>query len=265
MHVSPSAFRTVRRNGILVSFAVLGDLAYAVADIPTAGSSSTFLEEWCERPHWAFTLTGSVDVEFEDGTTTLPAGSAVHIPAGVRHRLVVEGRARLAGFELVTPDAPQSDDDLRRVGFEIVGSHEVDAPAVAVVRPKPERPAAAGEIVADSRRMGEYLFTRARLGTRAGYTSDECDVPHWGLVTSGGLVIEWEDDVEVLRAGDVFYCPAGPPGHRLQAADPAVVLDLTPIDSLAATERIAEWRRRPTTEALAAPTAPAGLQVAALV
>src|SRR5829696_7858390 len=220
MHVSPSAFRTVRRNGILASFAVLGDLAYAVADIPAPGSAGTFLEEWCVRPHWAFTLSGSIDVEFEDATTTsLPTGSAVHIPAGIRHRLIVEGRARLAGFDLVTPDVPQSDDDLRRIGFEIVGSHEADPRSVSVVRPKPERPAADGEIVADSRRMGEYVFTRARLGAQAGYASDECDLPHWGLVTSGGLVIEWEDDVEVLRAGDAFYCPSGPPGHRLQAAD----------------------------------------------
>jgi hypothetical protein len=160
---------------------------------------------------------------------------------------------------------PHSDDDLRRIGFEIVGSHEADPRSVSVVRPKPERPAADGEIVADSRRMGEYVFTRARLGAQAGYASDECDLRHWGLVTSGGLVIEWEDDVEVLRAGDAFYCPSGPPGHRLQAADPAVVLDLTPIHDLGTTERMAEWRRRPIEEAIAEPTSTAGLQVAALV
>jgi quercetin dioxygenase-like cupin family protein len=85
-------------------------------------------------------------------------------------------------------------------------------------------------------------MTRVRMGERSGYTSGWCDAPHWGLVTTGRLAIEWEDDVEILASGDVFYCPAGPPGHRIEAADPATFLDLTPIEALAGT-RIADWRR----------------------
>ena len=58
-------------------------------------------------------------------------------------------------------------------------------------------------------------------------------------MTAGRLAIEWEDDVEILSSGDIFHCPAGPPGHRLEAADPATFVDLTPIAALAGGAR---WR-----------------------
>jgi len=62
-------------------------------------------------------------------------------------------------------------------------------------------------------------------------------------VTTGQLVIEYEHDVEIVSAGDVYYCPAGAPAHRLEAADPATVVDITPIDAIVADGRLAEWRR----------------------
>jgi quercetin dioxygenase-like cupin family protein len=62
-------------------------------------------------------------------------------------------------------------------------------------------------------------------------------------VTSGQLVVEYEHDVELVTAGDVYHCPSGAPAHRLQAADPATIVDLTPIDDFSANRRIAEWRR----------------------
>ena len=93
--------------------------------------------------------------------------------------------------------------------------------------------------------MSQLQLTRVRMGERSGYTSSWCDVPHWGVVTSGRLAIEWEDDVELLSTGDVFHCPAGPPGHRIEAADPATFIDLTPVEALASGARIAEWRRDP--------------------
>jgi quercetin dioxygenase-like cupin family protein len=80
------------------------------------------------------------------------------------------------------------------------------------------------------------------MGERSGYTSGWCDAPHWGLVTDGQMAIEWEDDIEILSSGDIFHCPAGPPGHRLEAADPATFLDLTPVAALAG-GRVADWRR----------------------
>ena len=97
--------------------------------------------------------------------------------------------------------------------------------------------------------MSSYLMTRVRMGERSGYTTGWCDVPHWGLVTAGRMAIEWEDDVEILSTGDIFHCPAGPPGHRLEAADPATFVDLTPIAALADGGRVAEWRREWTSAA----------------
>jgi hypothetical protein len=105
-------------------------------------------------------------------------------------------------------------------------------------------------------------MTQAHFGAGSGYTTDWCDAPHWGLVTSGAIAIEWQNDIEVLAAGDVYHCPAGPPGHRLEAADPASVIDLTPIDS-ARRARVAPWRVWPATadapNAEADPIAVAGL------
>jgi hypothetical protein len=91
--------------------------------------------------------------------------------------------------------------------------------------------------------MSDYLMTRTRMGERSGYTAGWCDAPHWGLVLSGRIAIEWEDDVEILSKGDIFHCPAGPPGHRVEAADPASFLDLTPISAFEGGGRMADWRR----------------------
>jgi quercetin dioxygenase-like cupin family protein len=56
------------------------------------------------------------------------------------------------------------------------------------------------------------------------------------------MTIEWEQDVEVVATGDVFHCPAGPPGHRIEAADPASFIDLTPVAAYDG-GRLADWRR----------------------
>ena len=64
--------------------------------------------------------------------------------------------------------------------------------------------------------MAPFVMSRIKMGERSGYTAGWCDAPHWGIVTEGRLAIEWEHDVEILSKGDVFHCPAGPPGppHR---------------------------------------------------
>ena len=48
---------------------------------------------------------------------------------------------------------------------------------------------------------------------------------------------------EVVSTGDVFHCPAGPPGHRIEAADPATFIDITPVFALERGGRLADWRR----------------------
>ena len=58
-------------------------------------------------------------------------------------------------------------------------------------------------------------------------------MPHWGLVLDGDVVNHWQDqELELWGPGDVFHCPGGPPGHRMEVADRAIVIDYTPIESL---------------------------------
>lgn len=265
MHVTPSEFRAVRRDGVLLHFALLNDIAYVLATFPAAGSRGTWVEESCEQAHWAFTVSGGVELELGDERHELGPGTAFHLPGGVPHRMFVPGEARLAGFDRVAPDAPTTDAELRRAGFDVVppGRSQLTR-SVAVHRARPERHPDDGEIVTASRRMGDLIFTRTRLGARAGFAAGHCDVPHWGLVTSGSLAIEWEDDIEVVTAGDVFLAPAGPPGHRIQAADAATIMDFTPVAAINSTARVATWRRAEIDKALAAKPG-SRMELAALV
>jgi hypothetical protein len=112
-------------------------------------------------------------------------------------------------------------------------------------------PIAEGRITAQAAAMGTWVFCEARFGATSGYASGWCDLPHWGMVLRGSLAIEWEQDVEMLLAGDVFYCPPGPPGHRYEAADGATVIDFTPAEALASGGRAISWR--PTLADLAHP------------
>jgi hypothetical protein len=107
---------------------------------------------------------------------------------------------------------------------------------------EPER-LAAGEVHAEGVPMGPWLMMRVSFGPTSGFGSDFCDAPHWGLVLAGSIAIEYEDDVEVLGTGDVFHTPQGPPGHRLEVADGATIVDFTPIEVLDRRGRLAEWRQ----------------------
>ncbi|MDQ2966114.1 MAG: cupin domain-containing protein [Chloroflexota bacterium] len=208
MHVAPAGFRSVRTGRLVAYFAMLGEVAYVLAELPRTGSEGTGLEEPCVRPHWAFVVDGTIGVEVNGSRRSVPAGNAFHVPAGLEHRLYSTGPARLAGFESARAPDP-------------------------------------GEIVASAVAMGDRILTRARFGPRSGYTSAFCDLPHWGLVTAGSLAIEWEDDVEVVTAGDVFRCASGPPGHRFIAADPAAMIDFTPAAAIVPGIRVPGWRQLP--------------------
>ena len=239
MHVAPHEFRAVRAGPITLRFAELGPVAFVLADIPS-GSAGTLLEQPCERSHWGFVLEGQIAVERGDARATIEAGTAFHVPAGApSHRMISSGPARAAGFEIVESDVRTDDDGLRERGFEIVGAPDTsDVPSVDVQ--VPER----GTIDCRVTRMGSLAMSQARFGPLSGYTSNWCDLPHWGIVLDGRVAIEWEDSIEVLSAGDVYRCPQGPPGHRIQAADPAFLLDLTPLDAVTPDVRTVDWRRR---------------------
>ncbi|MEA2608885.1 MAG: hypothetical protein QOJ75_1128, partial [Chloroflexota bacterium] len=126
-------------------------------------------------------------------------------------------------------------------GFEILGPTPI---AEATVIPASMEPLLdPNQLDARTWLMSSFVLTQTRFGPGSGYTSNWCDAAHWGLVTAGRLAIEWEHDIEILAAGDVYFCAGGPPGHRLEAADPASTIDLTPIDAFATGRRVALWRR----------------------
>jgi len=242
MHVAPVDLRAFRQDGIVIRFSMLGSMAYVLAEIPADGTGETMLERPCTDPHWGFVVKGELIFRTDGERETIPAGRAFHVPpGGPLHRFEVPAGAILAGFAPVEPDADVSDDRLAAQGFEPVEMR----PAATILPPVAQRRVPSRRIQAESWPMSQFQLTRVRMGERSGYTSSWCDVPHWGVVTSGRLAIEWEDDVELLSTGDVFHCPAGPPGHRIEAADPATFIDLTPVEALASGARIAEWRRDP--------------------
>jgi quercetin dioxygenase-like cupin family protein len=217
-------------------------MAFVLAEIGSTGSAGTSLERPCTSPHWGFVVAGDVAIDFDGTRQQILPGSAFHVaPGGRPHRLVASGEARIAAFEPVDPVIDISETGLVAQGFEIIGPDQV-GPAQLV-------PSAIGlhtdpnVIDVRSWSMSGFVLMRAHFGSGSGYTSEWCDAAHWGLVTAGRLAIEWEDDIEVLSAGDVYHCPGGPPGHRLEAADPASIVDLTPKADFEG--RLAGWRVSP--------------------
>jgi quercetin dioxygenase-like cupin family protein len=240
MHVAPGDLRAVRQGGIDIRFAMLGSMAYVIAEIPASGAAGTSIERPCVQAHWGFVIEGELTFLTGDQRRSIPAGRAFHVPAGgPEHRFESAGAALVAGFQPIEPETDVSDDRLVAQGFQLVADPRTTTivPAIAQHR------VAVGEIHVETWRMPPYVMTRVRMGERSGYTSGWCDAPHWGVVTSGRLAIEWEDDVEILSSGDIFHCQAGPPGHRVEAADPATFIDLTPQSAFEDGGRLAVWRR----------------------
>jgi quercetin dioxygenase-like cupin family protein len=247
MHVAPIDLRAIRQGGLAIRFAMLGEMAYVMAEIPRSGSAGTSLEQPCQQPHWGFVIEGELTFVADGRRLAIPAGRAFHVPAGgPEHHFESAGSAVVAGFAPVESEADLSDASLVARGFEL----DTTEPSASVVPAVPNRRVPAGHVRTESWPMSAYLMTRARMGERSGYTTEWCDAPHWGLVTEGRIAIEWEDDVEILGKGDIFHCPAGPPGHRLEAADPATIIDLTPVTALEHPGRLADWRRATETTAL---------------
>lgn len=240
MHVTPTDLRTVRQDGTIVRFALLGSMAFVIAELPASGSHGTALEEACTRPHWGFVVDGDVAVDVAGDRRVLRPGSAFHLPArGKPHRFFVNGSGRIAGFEPVDPQDEPTETTLQASGFELIGPQSLPAPTIVPAAIEPL--AATNRIEARTWSMSRFVLTQARFGAGSGYTSEWCDAPHWGLVIAGRIAIEYEHDLEIVAAGDIYHCDGGPPGHRVEAADPASIVDLTPIDRLDG--RLADWRR----------------------
>jgi quercetin dioxygenase-like cupin family protein len=258
MHVAPVDLRAVQQDGLKIRFALLGAMAYVLAEVPTSGSIGTSLESPCVQPHWGMVIDGELRFIIGGRSSTIPAGRVFHVPAGGKeHHFKATGSALIAGFQPVDSAIDVSEERLVAQGFEILS----DAPTSPIVPTVADRRVKPGEIDCETWEMAPFVMSRIKMGERSGYTAGWCDAPHWGIVTEGRLAIEWEHDVEILSKGDVFYCPAGPPGHRIEAADPATFIDLTPVSAFSGDGRLTDWRRALTVEPVARSR---GIAVAAL-
>jgi hypothetical protein len=227
MRVTLSELRPVRRRGLTLRSAPLGPVGALLVETPPDGSADTTLETLCRSAHWAVVMRGELELERARRRWTISGGQPFYVPAGdPPHRFRTSRRTLIAGF------VPRSHEPRDGSDGE-----------VEVLEPWPPHRARDGEVEAISLAAGPWLMTRSAFGSRAGYGSQWCDVAHWGLALTGSGVIEYEDDVEVLSAGDFFYCAAGPPGHKIEVADGATFVDFTPRDAIADIERVAEWRR----------------------
>jgi mannose-6-phosphate isomerase-like protein (cupin superfamily) len=248
MHVSARQLRTARRDGLILRFAQLGPVAFIVAEFPETGTAGTSLEEPCVEAHWSIVLTGSLDIVRPDGPAArVGPGQALYVPGGdPAHTFRADRRVSAAGF-VPLPTGAIDDEAVREAGFEEVPTtvwqpHLPAARDVTVAAGSAMVPLQRGAIEADAALMGPWVYCQASFGGVSGYSSEWCDLPHWGMVLGGTMAIEWEDDVEIVGAGDAFYCPRGPAGHRFQVTDSATIFDFTPLDALGAVGRIAEWR-----------------------
>lgn len=258
MRVTPSELRVLRQGGILVRFARLDSMAFSIAEVPPAGSAGTSIEQPCRQPHWGFVIDGEVRLATQHRQRTVPPGSAFHVPAGgPPHWFLAPGAARIAGFDPIDLGARPIDAGSDGQSLDVLGQEPSGA---LLVPPVAARPPEVGQIEARAWTMSSFVLNQASFGPGSGYTTNWCDAPHWGMVTAGQLAIETEDDIEMLSAGDIYHCPAGPPGHRLEAADPASVIDLTPTAALTDGTRVALWRAR-----LSDPVQPSGVEPIALV
>ncbi|MEU6239439.1 hypothetical protein ABZ885_41580, partial [Kitasatospora sp. NPDC047058] len=69
-----------------------------------------------------------------------------------------------------------------------------------------------------------------------------CQCPHWGYVIAGRMRYLFRDHEEVYEAGDAFYQP---PGHRPYVDAGTELLQFSPTEQLAVTEKaIADWMSR---------------------
>jgi hypothetical protein len=244
MRVSPRDLRGIRAEGLLTRFAILGPVAFVSVEVPASGSTGTSVERPTENAAWGIVLNGSVTLH---GATeeSFGRGTAFHVPGGTpEHWFSTSGRAVIAGFAPMEREVDTSDAGIRALGYEPVARMPAPAPPPAVIAPAGGGSIfrAQGTIEVESAQMGDWVFARTTYGPLSGYTSGWCDLPHWGMVLSGDLALRFEDSLELLSAGDVYYCPAGPPGHQFQVADAATTIDYTPVADLFAAGRKSEWR-----------------------
>ena len=239
MRVSPNDLKAVRAGGLVTRYAVMGDGVFVIAEVPRRGSAGTAIEDPCQAEHWGLVLLGDLRLQARRSREFGP-GTAFYVPPGRPHRFRADARVVVAGFAPLTEPLDDSAEALQAHGIETLRQlPPPDFPPMSIrVEGSRTRAAATGEIHTVSAVMGEWLFTRSTFGPVSGFAEGWCDLPHWGLVIEGDLVLHWEDgEIELLGPGDAFHCPSGPPGHRIEVADSATIVDYTPIAAIDEPER----------------------------
>jgi quercetin dioxygenase-like cupin family protein len=234
MRVSPRDLKAVRASGLVTRYALLGRAVFAIVDVPAAGSAGTAIEDACRLEHWGLVLSGELTLEGRR-RRVFSTGTAFYVAPGPSHRLSSPSRAVIAGFAPVTEPIDDSLERLRAEGYEVLtrSAAPLLPPTSVRVDGLRTRHATTGLIETESAVMGDWLFTRSSFGPLSGHADGWCDLPHWGLVLDGDLVLRWEDgELELLGPGDAFHCPAGGPGHRIEVADAATIVDYTPIGTV---------------------------------
>jgi mannose-6-phosphate isomerase-like protein (cupin superfamily) len=236
--------QAVQRGGMLTRFAILGPVAFVIADLPETGTAGTGLDEPCLTEHHVLILRGTITVHHDDGRTeSFEEGTAFYVPPGPpTHHFTSAGKVVAAGFSAIAPDVDTGPDALRELGFDPIVRPPLPElpPATMRVHGTPGTVLRRGAVEAEGSVMGPWLFMRTSLGPRSGYTSGWCEVPHWGLLLDGDMSITFDDHVELVSRGDAFYAPAG---HRYESPDGATVADYTPISELDGTRRLPAYRR----------------------
>jgi hypothetical protein len=63
-----------------------------------------------------------------------------------------------------------------------------------------------------------------------GLKNDHCQVPHWGYVVKGAILIEYEDGTsEVFREGEAFYMR---PGHTGEVVEDLLLVSFSPEEGM---------------------------------
>lgn len=252
MRVSPRELQAVRRAGMVTRYAMLGPVAYVLADLPPQGTAGTGLDEPCLIDHHGMVLRGTFRAHHEDGRTeAFEAGTVFYVPAGPpSHHFSWTTGSVVGGFAPVAPETDVRAAALEAQGFEILRSVGTPPrPPASVTLAGAVAPfRRAGSIDVEGSVMGRWLFMRSIFGAQTGMSAGWCDLPHWGVVIAGEVAIHGRDSVELASEGDAFITE---PGHRFEVPDGATVLDYTPLDALEGSARIASWRRAAISRALA--------------
>ena len=217
MRVSPRELKAVRAGGLVSRYAMLGDAAFVVADLPDAGTAGTSVEEPCRLEHWGLVLQGELTLLARRGRTFGP-GTAFYVPPGPVHRFradVARRRGRVRAGHRADRRVARGPPGARHRAAVARGS----APAAPVDDARGRAVGAArialGQIETETALMGDWLFRRSTFGAQSGYAEPWCDLPHWGFVLDGNVVLHWESqDLELLGPGRRLPLPrrpAGPP------------------------------------------------------